>query len=924
MKHSYLSFIFFMLLFLVIDVEICNAQDISKIDSLEQELRFANDTLKIDILLNLCWSMRDNEIQKSIDYGLQAMTLATEYNDFKSLANAHSFVGVAYRNLGNYTKAIDFYLKGLMLAQKHLLVTQEGYAYINIGNLYMYQKNYYDALTYFNKAVRISEKNKNKSMLAYCNLNIGRVFLLEEKYHQALKYISKALELRVKTGDTQGQSTCYKYIGDVYFGLKKYSLAIKNYDSTISITKNNINGDMTSSIYNNISKIHLLKSDIENAELYAQKSLKIAVEINAKLRMKNAYITLVEINKRAKNYKVIAEYQNYIIKYNDSLFNQKLIDKIRHIEYINKQYEYNKEFKKQEFEYKEEINRQKQIKYYSIFIIVILVSITLMFYIFARNKRKANKVLIDKNKQIKGQKAKLEHIYSELSTTNTEIVEVNEKLKVAKQEADTANRLKSEFLANMSHEIRTPMNAVLGFSEILKTKLIDKPEYKSLIVGIIKGGNSLITLINDILDLSKIEAGRLEIIPAPINLLGQIQDMKQIFSEKSKSKDLQFLLEIDPRLPEVLMLDQTRMRQILFNLVGNAVKFTENGSVSISVKIEGDVQIGNKIDLYLAIKDTGIGIAQNQTELIFEAFLQTKGQAAKYGGTGLGLAITKRLIEAMNGIVSVESKVGKGSTFYIQFKNVIVPNAKALVLESGLVENICFSKPKILVVDDIKPNRDVVILQLEAYNCEVFEAESGQEAINFIQKTTVDLILMDIQMPVLDGYETTKQIKNTEKYRKIPIIALTAMAMKEQEGRYSAVFNAYLKKPITGNDLIGCLMKFLPYTKREEVNVETKHKTVDYAKELELHIEKIGKLPDEFIEIYKTEILPMYEDVIDIMDINFSKEFALKLVDIGTKFGIEPFVKFGTELEAVTKKFQLSKMELLLNEFTKIAVNSKK
>jgi len=242
--------------------------------------------------------------------------------------------------------------------------------------------------------------------------------------------------------------------------------------------------------------------------------------------------------------------------------------------------------------------------------------------------------------------------------------------KKAEESAESANRAKSSFLANMSHEIRTPMNSIMGFTDILEQKLIDK-DHKKYLSLIRAGGKSLLALINDILDLSKIEAGKMGIEYKAADICAVFEEIKNIFSYKTKEKELDFILETDPNLHSPLFFDETRIRQVLLNLVGNAVKFTESGYVKITVKGSQPDRKQNIMDIIFSVEDTGIGIPQDQRELIFEPFEQQKGQSSsKYGGTGLGLAITKRLVEMMEGTISVESMEGRGSIFTVTIKNI--------------------------------------------------------------------------------------------------------------------------------------------------------------------------------------------------------------------------------------------------------------
>ena len=286
-----------------------------------------------------------------------------------------------------------------------------------------------------------------------------------------------------------------------------------------------------------------------------------------------------------------------------------------------------------------------------------------------------------------------------LEKQTRELINARELSEQAKREAQTANRAKSEFLANMSHEIRTPLNAVIGFSDLLSSA-IKEPKQKSHIESIQTAGKSLLRLINDILDLSKIEANRLELKYSPIDFRALINEVERIFSQQVSQKDLQFITEVEPALPASLLLDEVRLRQILINLVGNAVKFTEKGHVKLTIGMASKKEVDNILDIDVSVEDTGIGISEHETARIFESFRQQAGQSSsKFGGTGLGLAICKRLVEMMDGAISVKSVLGKGSTFTVNIRNVAVSHKVLPAVEdqSGH-ETPKLEKAKILVV----------------------------------------------------------------------------------------------------------------------------------------------------------------------------------------------------------------------------------
>ncbi|MCD4792608.1 MAG: PAS domain S-box protein [Bacteroidales bacterium] len=385
-------------------------------------------------------------------------------------------------------------------------------------------------------------------------------------------------------------------------------------------------------------------------------------------------------------------------------------------------------------------------------------------------------------------------------------------LKIAKQDAEQANRLKSEFLANMSHEIRTPMNAIIGFSSILESKTND-PLFKSYTEKIIISGNNLLELINDILDFSKIEAGHFKIEKVSSNPHDIFNDVELIFSDKVKSKGLLFDINISDTLPNLLVIDANRIRQLLLNLVDNAIKFTETGKVSVIVDyvITGKKDVLG--DLKIKVEDTGIGIPENQIEYIFESFRQVEGQnTRKFGGTGLGLSITKQLTLMMGGEISVISKEGTGTEFSITLHDVkAVDDNKTnteINVQKNISENISENISKVLIAEDNKMNRELIKLFFENENFEIIEAENGKEVLEIVKINTPDIILMDIQMPEINGYDTANIIKENEDYSNIPIIAVTAHAMSEDINKYKEIFDDYLTKPVSKEILMQTLQKF--------------------------------------------------------------------------------------------------------------------
>ncbi|GAB1372238.1 hypothetical protein MASR1M45_23000 [Candidatus Kapaibacterium sp.] len=497
----------------------------------------------------------------------------------------------------------------------------------------------------------------------------------------------------------------------------------------------------------------------------------------------------------------------------------------------------------------------------------------------------------------------------------------------AKEMADSANQFKSEFLANMSHEIRTPLNSILGFSELIKNRLAE-PKNVEYINAIITSGKSLLTLINDILDLSKIEAGKIELEYQPFNLINVINEIKSIFLIKINEKGLIFKLNLQEGLPELINLDESRFRQILLNLVGNAVKFTQSGSVSISVRFESESTNRNLINLFVDIEDTGIGIPEDQQNIIFEAFRQQKGQSIKaYGGTGLGLTITKRLIEMMGGKIMLKSEVNVGSKFTITFRKVQVEKIANDITES-IDENfdkyIYFSPCTILVADDIQQNRYLIHEMLADKEITILNAINGLEAIDIAIQHKPECILMDLKMPIMDGFEARNQLKSLSATAQIPVVALTASAMKsEQTKAIDAGFDGFIAKPIQKKYLINELIKYLPYMlidlekmpEQESINEESANSGLP---------DNLPEIIDDVIIKMENEFNETRQSVQETFMIGAIKIFSINIIEYGNSTGINLITKYGENLLKNCDNLSLTDIINILNEYDLLLENLKK
>ena len=500
-------------------------------------------------------------------------------------------------------------------------------------------------------------------------------------------------------------------------------------------------------------------------------------------------------------------------------------------------------------------------------------------------------------------------------------------LLAAKEAADAANKAKSAFLANMSHEIRTPMNAVLGFTEILAGVITDAQQ-KQYLRSIQTSGKSLLTLINDILDLSKVEAGKLELEYTAVDPQGVFREMEQVFSQKMAEKDLDFSVEFGSELPQALILDEVRVRQVLINLIGNAVKFTNQGHVKLSVRNLHPEENRSKLDLLIEVEDTGKGIPQDQQERVFGAFEQQREQSiSEYGGTGLGLAISKRLVGLMGGEIQVISEEGRGSTFQVTLRGVPVAAVSELEAQAAPaidVNAVTFEPATILVTDDIEVNRNLVRGYLEQYGLNLLEAENGKEAVEVTKRYHPDVVLMDMKMPVMNGYEATQMIKGDPEIRDIPVVALTASAMEQAVEEIKALCDGYLRKPVSKADLVGELARLLPHSLAETGSQGPSPSREEEPKAWSLEAldaEARARLP-ELVEILESR-QETCETLRNTMSINDIEDFANLNRETGTEYRYPPLLFWGERLGGQAEMFDLEGLSATLASYPDLIQNIK-
>lgn len=487
-------------------------------------------------------------------------------------------------------------------------------------------------------------------------------------------------------------------------------------------------------------------------------------------------------------------------------------------------------------------------------------------------------------------------------------------LKSSLEETKAANQVKESFLANISHEIRTPLNAIIGFSEIMghlttTGKSVDLREY---ITGIKMSSKNLLSIINNILDISKVRSGKMTLDNKILNFKEMLDDLKDMYFILSQEKGINLTFEYSNEIPKFIVSSEGRLRQIFLNLINNALKFTSKGFIKVSVsKLDYKASKENLIGFQIKVQDTGVGIPQNQMKRIFEPFVQREGQSVNdYGGTGLGLSIIKGILDIMNGSINVESKEGEGTTFIVDIKDIEVGRDIDMTSTKKINhEKVNFEKAKILVADDNELNRRLLLKYLAFYDLEVFTAKDGQECYEIAIEKKPQVILMDINMPVLNGVDSTIKIRADLSYD-IKVIAVSASVDEARLKEITHHFDGFIIKPVLLEELVLNLAKFLPYKLIDEVRPKNEKKFEDYLDEptgdMNLLVTKLEKMKKKWSKV---------KDTLTINDLEILSEEANKLSD---EYKWRPLKEWSYKLSVSVNLFEVDKFQGILEEFPKI------
>ena len=705
-------------------------------------------------------------------------------------------------------------------------------------------RNVNQAMNLLDDALSIAQQENYKEGMAQIIRDKAACYLILKEYKHSLTSFIEATQFFISLGDRNNQLDCLNEISSIYFKLGDCPSALHYILQSLRINTELGDSEGIANNYNELGRLYIFLQEYQNAIDHFKKGMKIFEGLKNKSQMVNSYYLL------GNAYNWLDEYDKalyYLLRASNSIEQLEDIDtKVKTLGSLAILYTKLKDFEKAINFFNEALNLSKEG---ATPVVKAQIKMSLgNLYIDLTQYDKAietlnSALLIAQSSPMEGQLAKIhqflssayerlgdpvnaldhfkkyfeleKNLFSEEVNLKTKALHIKydlEELKKQKEIAELSDKLKEQFLANVSHEIRTPMNGVLGMAYLLN-KTNPTKEQEEYIDAIKISANNLMVIINDILDFSKINAGKIEFNENEFNFRDLMKGIIQTLQVKADEKKIKIGCTLDYRIKDNLVGDPIRLNQILINLMGNAVKFTENGKILLDVKLLD--QKDNICKIRMKIKDSGIGIPENKLQSIFESFEQAENNKRRYEGTGLGLTIVKQLVELQGGSISVTSRINEGSEFTVDMTFRLGKNQQKqdIILHNEQIEALNFSNVSVLIVEDNKVNQLLLKNMLKKFGFDKLEtAENGRIALNKLRENNFDLVLMDIQMPEMDGYEITHEIRTRlrKEMRNIPVIAITADASdKEKVKAKEAGLDDYIVKPYSPEELYFTIIKYV-------------------------------------------------------------------------------------------------------------------
>ncbi|MEZ5016776.1 MAG: tetratricopeptide repeat protein [Flavipsychrobacter sp.] len=729
-----------------------------KIKQLQKEYdSLVDERSKLDTLVDLGIEIRNFDADRASEIADEIIERSRKLGYPKGEGRGLNLKGSCYWLQGDYDEGLEELQKAYIIAKRINERQLKARVLNNFGNIHRDLGDLAKALNYFEDALAINEELGDELAQSVNMTSIAVLLYDLNDFDSALEYALRCLPIFERAHDTTRVSTLYNTLGNIYFKQKQYDEALRYFDLNIENTNPGTSAYVMA--LSGIGKINFRIGNYDKAKSYLKKAQSEAEEHeNAEVQIIcNYYLGRIAVAEG--DYRQALDYMNTAFDMADDYMRKHDMMSIH--ESLSMLYDRMGDIPK------------------------------------AFHHLKAYELL-------------KEEIFKQTTFNKLRNLQIRQRVELAQKEKEVAQRtaeLKQQFMANMSHEIRTPMNAIVGMSRLLLSKEPREDQLRYL-NAIQQSADNLLVIINDILDLSKIEAGKIEIEQTDFTIQEIIDSVKDVLLFKAEEKGIELKVSVAEDIPTRVVGDPTRINQILMNLAGNAVKFTDKGHVSIDATLEKVAD--NKHWIKFDVSDTGIGISPEYVENIFESFTQAGTDIArKFGGTGLGLTISKQLTTLMNGDISLKSKLGEGTTFSVLIPLALAdnqePEVKKNIVDTDTIDKL--KNVKVLLVEDNEFNKMVAedILKETLPGITIIHASNGEEAVEKIAHNHYDIVLMDIQMPVMDGVAATKKIRSElpSPASDVYIIAMTANVLQEDVKKYfEAGMNAYVSKPFQTDELL--------------------------------------------------------------------------------------------------------------------------